>query len=55
MHLVGPDGAKLHVIRFDNKSGLEDAAILLIRADSKEKPLAEGSNLQLDPTIFPAK
>jgi|GEM_PF-628304 len=55
MHLVGPDGAKLHVIRFDNKSGLEDAAILLIRADSKVKPLAEGSNLQLDSTIYPAK
>ena len=55
MHLVGPDGAKLHVIRFDNKSGFEDAAILLIRADSKGKPLAEGSNLQLDPTIFPAQ
>ena len=55
MHLVGPDGAKLHVIRFDNENGHEDAAILLIRQDSKIKPLAEGAMLQIDQTIFPEK
>lgn len=55
MHLVGPDGAQLHVIRFDNKIGAADAAILLIRKESKEKPLAEGALLRVDPTQFPIK
>jgi hypothetical protein len=55
MHLVGPDGAQMHVIRFENKNGAADAAILLIRKESKEKPLAEGAILQIDETQFPQK
>ncbi|MBM3381048.1 MAG: hypothetical protein FJY29_01230 [Betaproteobacteria bacterium] len=55
MHLLGPDGAKLHVIRFDNRNGSADAAILLIRKESKEKPLAEGAILQVDSTQYPTK
>jgi hypothetical protein len=53
MHLVGPDGARLHVIRFATRSGLEDAAILLIRKDSNATPLAAGAQLQLDPAVYP--
>ncbi|MEY4066590.1 MAG: hypothetical protein RIR26_2798 [Pseudomonadota bacterium] len=53
MHLVGPDGARLHVIRFATQSGLEDAAILLIRTESKTTPLAAGAQLQLDPAVYP--
>lgn len=55
MHLVGPDGAKLHVIRYDNKNSFEDAAILLIRIDSKSKPLSEGAILQIDQAVYPVK
>ncbi|NBO38902.1 hypothetical protein EBU99_10000 [bacterium] len=55
MHVNGPDGAQLHVIRFEKSTDQEDAAILLIRKDSKSKPLAEGALLEIDATQFPKK
>lgn len=55
MHLEGPQGEKLHVIRFDKGSGLADAAILLIRSESKNAPLKKGDLLKVDQTVFPAR
>ncbi|NBW81939.1 hypothetical protein EBR21_09310 [bacterium] len=55
MHLSGPDGAELHVIRFEASSSAEDSAILLIRKESATAPLAVGANLQIDARSFPLK
>lgn len=55
MHLAGPNGSALHVIRFDPVAGSDDAAILLIRRESSEQPLAEGAVLQIDGTQYPAR
>jgi hypothetical protein len=53
MHLSGPEGSKLHVIRFQPATDTDDAAILLIRQESAEKPLAAGAVLQIDKTQYP--
>jgi hypothetical protein len=55
MHLTGPDGSKLHVIRFQPSSEIDDAAILLIRKESPQKPLASGAILEIDKTEYPAR
>jgi hypothetical protein len=55
MHLTGPNGSALHVIRFDPAAGSDDAAILLIRKDSSGQPLGEGAVLQIDGTQYPAR
>ncbi len=53
MHLSGPDGAQLHVIRFEPSADNDDAAILLIRKESAQQPLAAGAVLQIDQTQYP--
>ena len=55
MHLVGPQGEKLHVIRFDKSRGLADAAILLIRSEQKDAPLKIGDPLKIDESVYPTK
>lgn len=55
MHLTGPDGAALHVIQFDRSSQFDDAAVLLIRKESPNNPIVEGSPLRVDSTSFPKK
>jgi len=53
MHLTGPDGAQLHVIRFESAEDKDDSAILLIRKESVQQPLAAGVVLQIDQTQYP--
>jgi hypothetical protein len=53
MHLTGPDGARLHVIRFEPSSQWEDAAVLMIREESDSKPLAAGAVLEIDGRQYP--
>lgn len=55
MHLTGPNGSALHVIRFDPAAGSDDAAVLLIRRESSEQPVGEGAVLQIDGTQYPAR
>jgi hypothetical protein len=55
MHLTGPDGSRLHVVRFESVPDTDDAAILLIRKESPQKPLAGGAVLQIDKTQYPAQ
>lgn len=55
MHLEGPQGEKLHVIRFDKRRGLTDAAVLLIRTETKTAPLKQGDLLKVDQTAYPVK
>lgn len=55
MHLTGPQGATLHVIRFDSSPEFDDAAILLIRKESADKPLAAGAVLEIDQKQYPAR
>lgn len=55
MHLTGPQGATLHVIRFDSSTQFDDAAILLIRKESSDKPLAAGAVLEIDPKQYPSR
>jgi hypothetical protein len=55
MHLTGPGGSELHVIRFEPSPSVEDSAILLIRKESADAPLATGATLQIDARTFPVK
>lgn len=53
MHLTGPGGAQLHVIRFEPSAEMDDSAILLIRKESAAAPLAAGMVLNIDPSQYP--
>jgi hypothetical protein len=55
MHLEGPQGEKLHVIRFDKSRGMVDAAILLIRNEKNDSPLKVGDQLKIDESTYPAQ
>jgi len=55
MHLEGPQGEKLHVIRFEKSLGLADAAVLLIRSEKKEAPLKKGDQLRIDQSTYPSR
>ncbi|MFZ9519706.1 MAG: hypothetical protein ACO3A4_04445 [Silvanigrellaceae bacterium] len=55
MHLTGPGGSELHVIRFEPSKSNEDSAILLIRKESNSDPLAAGASLLIDTREYPVK
>lgn len=57
-HLMGPGGAKLHIVQFaPDEKGVEgvDVGIALVRTESLEAPLKEGDTLTFDTTEFPAR
>jgi hypothetical protein len=60
MHLLGPGGAKLHVIQAlgapPTKGPREaESAVALLREEAKETPLKAGDSVWLDPAQYPKR
>lgn len=54
MRLVGPENARLHIIRYSPEVNEEmDASIAFIRYEDEKRPIKVGDILKIDPTLFP--
>jgi hypothetical protein len=54
-HLIGPGGAKLHIIQFAPDDKGVDVGIALVREEALASPLKEGDVLTFDGTEFPLR
>lgn len=56
MRLIGPENAKIHVIRYlPQVNGEIDSCIAFIRYEDEKRPIKEGDTLKIDQTTFPKK
>ena len=56
IRLVGPDKAKLHVVKYAvGFEGYHDVSIALIRHENESRPVKKDDIIEIDPTTFPKK